>query len=272
MSFLMPRIKLTLQYKGTRYHGWQNQPNGLTIQEVLEKTLYRLLGTRVNVVGSGRTDSGVHALGQVCHFDLVDSRDPYKLLMGLNSLLPHDIAVIDIETISDTFHAQRSAKKKTYQYFIYNSAIKSPFLEEITWRVIFPLNLEKMKKAAQLLVGEHDFKSFCASDSGAKTTVRKIYKIKMSNSPQPPLMLRGGVRGNHPGPLLLTSKSGLIKISITGSGFLKQMVRTIVGTLVEVGRGRISLTQFKKILKAQDRKLAGKTAPARGLFLKEVKY
>lgn len=248
------RIKLVIQYKGTNYHGWQTQPNGATIQKILEEKLSRILNTSIKVVGSGRTDAGVHALGQVCHFDLpMDvewSRNNGKLkrfVLSLNSLLPADIVILAVKSVSNSFHAQKSAKKKSYDYYIFNSPLRNPFLEEYSWQVASPLSIGKMRRGAKILIGEHDFRAFCASGSSVKTTVRKVYGITI-----------------HPPPL--------IRISITGNGFLKQMVRNIVGTLVDVGKGKTTLFQFRKILKSRDRRLAGKTAPAKGLFLRRVEY
>ena len=267
----MPRIKLTVQYKGTNYHGWQVQPNGVTIQEVLQKTLHRILNQKVNVIGSGRTDSGVHALAQVCHFDYVGARFPrpggetpplQKIIYGLNSLLPEDIAVVDAKIVPQTFHAQLSAKRKTYDYTLFNSKLRSPFLEDTVWRIPYSLDIKKMKQAAKVLVGEHDFRAFCASDTDVKTTVRKIYKISISVGA--PFMAPGFDESN---PYKL-----LIRISVTGNGFLKHSIRNIVGTLVNVGRGKTTVAQFKNILQGKDRKKAGMTAPAKGLMLMKVRY
>ncbi len=260
----MPRVKLTLQYKGTNYHGWQTQPNGLSVQEVLEKTLSRILNQKIHVVAAGRTDAGVHALGQVCHFDLSDSPIPEKLFLGLNSLLPPDIAIIDVQIVPETFHAQKSVRKKIYDYFIFNSPIHSPFLKDTVWQVPYKLDIARMKQAARLLVGEHDFRAFCASGSSVKTTVRRIYGVKISVGANFMFAHLMGRRQDSP--------LRMIKISVTGNGFLKQMVRNIVGTLVDVGKGRTTLMQFKKILKSQDRRRAGMTAPAKGLFLRGVIY
>lgn len=243
------RLKLTLQYKGTKYHGWQFQPHHLTIQEILQKALSQILGEPITVISTSRTDAGVHALGQVCHFDVLKEVEIRKLVYGLNSVLPDDIAATHLERVSADFHAQKSARRKTYDYYLLNSSVRSPFLKDFSWQVPYPLDLQKMKKAAKLLVGEHDFKSFCASDSTVKTTARKIYRIDIN-------------RGRLP----------LLCISITGSGFLKHMVRNMVGTLVEIGRGKMTLTQFKKAFKSRDRRQMARTAPAKGLFLMHVEF
>ena len=192
-------------------------------------------------------------MGQVAHFDVSQAPfDPSKLLHGFNSLLPEDISVLSLKAVPGDFHAQLSAKRKIYEYRIFNSAIRDPFLQEYSWRIPYPLDLAKMKKAAKMLVGEHDFRAFCASDSKAKTTVRKVYRIVIA-SPE-------------------GAKQSDIIISITGSGFLKQMVRNIVGTLVDVGRGRMTVVEFQKGFKSCDRRRTGRAAPAKGLFLKDVIY
>ena len=288
----MPRIKLTIQYKGTAYCGWQVQPNGATIQGIVEKILHRLFQKKINVIGSGRTDSGVHALGQVGHFDLNPPTPPLskggeggffldKFLHSLNSLLPPDIAVIDAEIVPDTFHAQKSAKRKVYEYFILNSRTRSPFLTEYVWQIPVLLDLKKMRQAGKMLVGEHDFKAFCASDSTVKTTVRHIYRVAISilDGPLSPWGEGGGEgEGQHEFTLPFIQafspkgRRGLIRITIIGNGFLKQMVRNIVGTLVEVGKGRMTLAKFRKVFKGRDRRHSGATAPARGLVLRKVVY
>lgn len=262
---MIQRIKLTLQYKGTNYSGWQVQPNGVTIQELLQKAVKKIFNQNINVVGSGRTDAGVHALAQVCHFDLegdhaglLRSARNDKLVLAINSQLPDDVAVSKAELVPQTFHAQRSAKKKQYNYYILNSPLRSPFLDETVWRITHPLDVKKMQQAAKYLVGLHDFKAFCAADSSVKTTVRRIYKIAVTPSISPPYF-KGG-----PG--------GVMQISILGNGFLKHMVRNIVGTLADVGRGKIAAKEVKKILQSRDRRQAGKNAPARGLFLVRVEY
>jgi len=211
-------------------------------------------------------------MAQVCHFDwpkqkrMTSSKALGKLMLGINSQLPPDISVISCERAADSFHAQLSAKKKNYEYFIYNSPIKSPFNDPYVWRVPYRLNLKKMKKAAAFLKGEHDFKSFCAADSQAKTTVRYVYKLGVNVLNKYPSRFRFIEAGSK------KQEARSICISIVGNGFLKQMVRNIVGTIVDVGRGRTTLTEFKKILKAKDRRRAGMTAPAKGLFLKKVDY
>jgi len=274
----MTRIKLTLQYKGTKYSGWQVQPNGTTIQEILQKTLFRIVQKKVHVVGSGRTDSGVHALGQVCHFDLPVSRRAnslHKIIFGLNSLLPEDISIIDGQIVNENFHSLKSAKRKIYDYTLLNSPLRFPFLHDYVWRHPYPLDIKKMRRAAKLLVGEHDFKAFCAADSTVKTTVRRVYRLSVTTS-----LINGRPHRVAPtkslffpvGAALRGCPPRLIKITIIGNGFLKHMVRNIVGTLAGVGRGKMTWTEFKKVFKGKDRRKAGITAPAKGLVLREVVY
>lgn len=248
------RVKLTLQYKGTHYQGWQSQPSGKTIQQTLEKALFQILQKKISVAGSSRTDSGVHALCQVCHFDLpeesqfTDKKKLPKLAYGLNSLLPDDIVISNIEQVPLSFHAQKSAKRKIYEYTILNSFTRSPFLSDYSWQIPYPLDIKKMRQAAKILIGEHDFKAFCASGSSVKSTVRRIYRLKIS------------------------LKKHLICISIEGNGFLKQMVRNIVGSLVEIGKKKMTLVEFHKGFQSTDRSQLGPTAPAKGLILKKVIY
>lgn len=251
------RVKLILQYKGTRYYGWQVQPNGPTIQEILERALFKIFQQKVHVVGSGRTDSGVHALGQVAHADVPGKRTS-RLLDSINHLLPHDVAVTAVEVVPLTFHAQKSARHKIYDYLILNSFIRSPFLGDYVWQTPKKLNIPSMRQAARLLVGEHDFKTFCASDTSVMTTTRRIDR----------LAIRAHTRYKRLG----TSDGRLIQITIEGNGFLKHMVRNIVGSLVDVGKGRMTLTQFRQAFRARDRRRAGICAPARGLILREVIY
>lgn len=264
------RLKLVVQYKGSAYNGWQTQPNGVTVQETLEKALSRILQHPISVTGSGRTDSGVHALAQTCHFDLPKAFDLNKLLYGLNSILPDDIAVLALQKAVSDFHAQRSTKRKTYDYYLFNSPIRSPFLHDFSWLLPYALDLKKMQKAAKHLVGEHDFKSFCAADSTAKTTVRRIFKIQIKKIPFHAMQaLPNLTHPKHGSPLF---NPVLILISIEGGGFLKHMVRNIVGTLVEIGKNRMTVPEFAKAFKKADRTQTGPTAPAKGLFMRGARY
>ncbi|CCQ91683.1 tRNA pseudouridine synthase A [Nitrospina gracilis 3/211] len=244
----MRRIKLLLEYEGSQYHGWQYQPNGITIQEVLEKRLETITGKKTPVVGSGRTDSGVHAEGQVAHFNTASNMTPRQFLKALNSLLPHDIVVRAVEEVDSDFHARKSAKRKIYRYTLLNRDYPSALRCRQAHYVAQPLKVTAMRKAARHLVGKHNFKSFQGAGCEAKSAVREIHDLSIKK------------RGDW------------IEFSVDGSGFLKHMVRNLVGTLIEVGYGRIEPDDIKAILKARDRKKAGPTAPARGLCLVEVFY
>jgi tRNA pseudouridine38-40 synthase len=245
----MRTIKLTIEYDGTHYLGWQVQPKGATIQGLIEEKLTLLTGEPIHLIGSGRTDAGVHALGQVAHFKTNSQMDTRSIQRALNSLLPPDIVVQKVEEGEGSFHARKLSKSKVYEYRILNRDIRSAFHCGYAWHIPLKLDLQEMKKATQRLVGEKDFSSFRSVGSPTRTAVRKVIRAEWKRS-----------------------QDGLLRFEIEANGFLKQMVRAIVGTLVEVGKGKISSEEFRKILESKDRKMAGPTAPARGLFLKEVKY
>jgi tRNA pseudouridine38-40 synthase len=246
---MMRNIRLLIEYDGTNYHGWQIQPNGITIQEVLQKNLAIMTQQRVRLVGSGRTDAGVHALGQVANFHTASSIPLEGLHRGLNSLLPPDIVIRSVEETSLDFNAQLMAKKKTYLYRILNREIPSAVHRKFSWRYPVALDQNAMQEAAQLLVGENDFASFQAANADTGNPVREVFRADWLN--------------DHP-PFLC--------LAIEADGFLKQMVRIVVGTLVDVGRGKISIEEFKRILEAKDRRQAKMTAPPQGLFLLKVDY
>jgi tRNA pseudouridine38-40 synthase len=245
----MRSIKLLIEYDGTNYRGWQVQPDGPTIQGMLEEKLSRLTSERIHVIGSGRTDSGVHALGQVAHFRTQSQMDIRTIQRALNSLLPPDIVIREVEEVDEGFHARKQSKSKVYEYRILNRNLRSVFHRGYVWHIPQKLNLAEMKKATQSLIGEHDFSAFRTVGSPTRSTVRRV------------------IRGEWK-----RGRDGLIRFEIEANGFLKQMVRSIIGTLVEIGKGRMKATDFRKILNSKDRKEAGPTAPAQGLFLKEVKY
>jgi tRNA pseudouridine38-40 synthase len=245
----MRTIKLTIEYDGTHYLGWQVQPEGTTIQGVLEEKLGLLTGEPVRLFSSGRTDSGVHALAQVAHFKTPSQMDIRAMQKALNSLLPADIVIRKVEEVDEGFHARKHSKSKVYEYRILNRNLRSAFGREYFWYIPQKLNLAAMKKATQGLIGEHDFSAFRTVGSSTRTTVRRVTRAEWKRQ-----------------------RDGLLRFEIEANGFLKQMVRSIVGTLVEVGKGRIEVAEFQKILESKDRRKAGPTAPARGLFLKEVKY
>ncbi len=245
----MRNIKLLIEYDGTNYLGWQVQAKGLTIQGMIEEKLKRLTGEGVRLIGSGRTDSGAHALEQVAHFKVQNRMDVGTIQKALNSLLPPDIVIKKVEEVEESFHARKQARSKVYEYRILNRPIRSVFHRGYAWHIPQKLDWEEVKKATQKLVGEHDFSSFRSTGTPTKTAVRKLFRAEWKKG-----------------------RNGLIRFEIEASGFLKQMVRAIVGTLVEVGKKKIDADAFRRILESKDRKEAGPTAPAHGLFLKEVKY
>ncbi len=245
----MRNIKLLIEYDGTNYQGWQVQPKGPTIQGILEEKLRLLTGQPIQLFGSGRTDSGVHALGQVAHFRTQSQMDVRTIQRALNSLLPADIVIQTVEEVDQAFHARKQSKSKIYEYRILNRNLRSAFHRGYVWHVPQKLNLREMKKATQGLIGEHDFSAFRTVGSPTRTTVRRVIRAEWK-------------RG----------RDGLIRFEIEANGFLKQMVRSIIGTLVEIGKGRMNAAEIRKILNSKNRKEAGPTAPAQGLFLKEVKY
>ena len=239
---------MTIEYDGTGYHGWQVQSNLKTVQGVMKEMIARITGERVKLIASSRTDAGVHALGQVATFKTGSSLDARSLKRALNSVLPQDIRVKEVEEVDEAFHARFSAKGKVYEYRILNGDLPSPFYRHFSWFVPGRLDVARMRKAAMKLVGRHDFSSFCSAGSMHRTPVREIYGIHV------------GQRG------------GFVVIQIEANAFLKQMVRNIVGTLVEVGKRRSTPSQCSAILEARDRRRAGVAAPAQGLFLVKVNY
>ncbi|MBF0553580.1 MAG: tRNA pseudouridine(38-40) synthase TruA [Nitrospirae bacterium] len=255
----MKHIFLILQYDGTNYRGWQRQPNAATIQGLIEEALCKITGRVTAITGAGRTDSGVHALGQTASF-FTDSRlTPDIVQRALNSLLPYDIRVCRAEYVEDDFHCRFSARRKRYFYVILNSPPASPFMYRYVWEVKHTLNIAAMQRASMSLVGRYDFKSFCASDTDVDNTVREVFGIEVEPLPGISFM-DAEIKGQF------------IKITIEADGFLRHMVRNITGTLADVGRGKTPLSDVEKILNAMDRKKAGVTAPGRGLFLDKVFY
>ncbi len=244
----MKRIKLTIAYDGTNYCGWQVQPNGITVEEVLNRALQKLTGEEIFVIGASRTDSGVHALGNVAVFDTDTTIPAEKIAMALNQRLPEDIVITRSEEVPSDFHPRYCDCSKTYEYHILNTQIPVPTKRLTNYFVSYTLDLEKMRQAAAYLVGEHDFVSFCNVRTDVENTVRTIYALDI---------LQDGEE---------------ITIRITGNGFLYNMVRIIVGTLIRVGRGFYEPEKVQEILQAKDRKVAGVTAPAHGLMLVEINY
>ncbi len=242
-------FKLTIEYDGTEYQGWQRQKNGPTIQEVIETAISIMTHEKVSLTGSGRTDAGVHALGQTANFHCNTELGPETFQKGLNSLVPDDIVIKECCLIDDKFHARYDAKSKTYHYNILNQRLNSAISRRYVWHIRKMLNLEAMRSAIRHIAGTHDFKAFEGSGSPRSNTIRTIINAT----------------------LIQSSKNNLC-FQIEGNGFLRYMVRNIVGTLVEVGLGKITSDDFKTILLSRDRNRAGATAPPHGLFLVSVKY
>lgn len=246
--------KLLIQYDGTDFHGWQVQPNQRTVQGELERVLSMLEDSEVHIAGSGRTDAGVHAEGQVASVKLEREFKPSKLRDAINGNLLRDLRIIDIEEVSDDFHARFSAKGKTYLYRVINSPVMSPFWSRYAHHDKRPLDAAAMNKTARLFLGEHDWTAFSNAQSDSENKVRTIEAFDVES--------QWDKRTN----------SSLITFQITGNGFLRYMVRSIVGTLLEVGRGERDPNTIQKAISNGDRKLVGVTAPANGLTLLEVKY
>jgi len=242
-------FKMVVEYDGSAYRGWQRQKNGLSIQQVLEEAIKKITGQKVSVIGSGRTDAGVHALNQVASFRCATKLTANSIYLGVNSVLPEDIVVKEMEEVPFEFHAQRDVKSKIYVYKICNQKLRPALGRNYSWFVRFDLDLAKMRQAAKYLIGTHDFSCFCATGTDVQDRVRTIKNIGIKNA-----------------------QEGNIEIIVEAKGFLKYMVRNIIGTLVEVGRGKREPEEMKKIIDSRDRKIAGATAPAHGLFLMEVIY
>ncbi len=245
----MRNIKLTIEYDGTNYHGWQIQKNAVTVQEYVEKALAKLLGTETGVTGCSRTDVGVHAYGQVATFHTESNIPAEKFSYALNNLLPEDIVIQKSEEVSEDFHPRYSSKGKKYRYLICNSAHQSALMRNRACHVRPELNFEEMQKASLYFVGEHDFAAFQATGGQVRSTVREIYSMSMTKK-----------------------EDKIIEIEVTGNGFLYNMVRIIAGTLIYVGMGKLPAEDIPLILKELDRRKAGKTAPAQGLYLMEIYY
>jgi tRNA pseudouridine38-40 synthase len=244
----MRNLKLTVAYDGTDFHGWQIQPQVRTVQGELTQALSRLFNHEVNVKGSGRTDAGVHAHGQVANVETVRSMNTNAVLRGVNALLPDQVRVISVEEVAAEFHARRSALSKTYEYRIWRPAIVSPFHVRYAYAFRYPLNEELMDRATLQFQGTHDFTSFCATATETEDRVRTIFHASW---------LRG-------------DEQWLFRIR--GNGFLRYMVRTIVGTLLEAGQRRLPVERIPEIFAARDRRLAGPSAPPHGLHLIAVEY
>lgn len=244
----MARICLVIEYDGTRYAGWQIQPNADTIQERVEKALEKVIGVTVRLYSSGRTDAGVHSVGMRAHFD-TDSLLPLSAYReGVNRLLANDIAIRSAEVVDDQFHARFDAVGKWYQYKVYRGKIRSPLQRNSSWHVPMALDFEAMIIAAKYFVGLHDFSAFRSSSCVAKTTTREIYAFEV------------------------VEQGDFLIFNVKGSGFLKNMIRVLVGTVIDVGCGKIEVESVQNLLECGDREKAGSTAPALGLCLMNVWY
>ena len=244
----MVRIKLIVAYDGTNYVGWQYQPNGISVQQRLEQALHQLTGIIHTVYSSGRTDSGVHARGMVCHLTTEKNLPLTAWREGLNRFLPDDIAVRHAEQVDDQFHARFSAQGKRYRYTILRDSVRSPLERKTSWQVKKPLDLKKMEQAAQGFIGQHDFSAFRTSGCSAGTTIREIYSI------------------------VFTEDDTLLHIDISGSGFLRNMVRMMAGTLVQIGRGKRPVMVIQNLLDDKKSAASPLTAPAHGLCLMDVSF
>jgi tRNA pseudouridine38-40 synthase len=242
-------LKLIIEYDGSRYHGWQRQKEDRSIQAEIEKALKTITASSVTLIGSGRTDAGVHARGQVANFKCDTRLEPETIVNALNSLLEEDIVIQACEPVDTSFHARYDARSKVYQYRILNRPVPAAIGRQYSWFIRKPLNQEAMRAAIAHLIGQHDFKTFEGSGSASQQTTRHIYAAELTEQ-----------------------NSGLLMFEIEADGFLRYMVRSIVGTLVDVGLGKITPADFKSILDSRDRSRAGVTAPARGLILVKVNY
>lgn len=244
----MKRVLLYIAYDGTDYHGWQVQKNAITVQEVLCKAVTKMLGKTHDVVGTSRTDAGVHARHFTCHIDCEDNIPETAFIRGLNSLLPADIAVLDCKRIPNDFHARYNALSKTYRYYIYNSNKKDPFKLRYSWQIERPLDIDKMNEFAKQIIGTHDFYAFSSSGRTVEDTVRTVSEC------------------------YFTRENDYVVLTVSANGFLYNMVRIIVGTAVGVSDGKINPTDIPEIINSKMRDKLGLTAPAQGLFLEKVHY
>ncbi|MDA2918623.1 tRNA pseudouridine(38-40) synthase TruA [Desulfobacterota bacterium AH_259_B03_O07] len=245
----MRNIELRIEYDGTHYFGWQRQKNKPTIQEILENAIEKITKKSPKLIGSGRTDTGVHALGQVANFKTESIMSPQLFQMAINSILPKDIVVIKAHEVNFDFHSQFDSKSKTYLYRILNRPYPSALERYRAWFIPFPLNIENMKESSRVLLGEHDFRAFALSINSVNSTVRNVLNVSFK------------LKQKH-----------IIEFEIEATGFLKRMVRLIVGTLIQVGEEKITDVEFKNILDKGEKTKFVRPAPPWGLFLKKVKY
>ena len=284
------RILLRVSYDGTEYSGWQIQPNATTIEGVLNGALSELLHEDIKVTGASRTDAGVHSLGNVCVFDTETRIPPEKICYAVNNMLPEDIRVIQSMQVEDNFHPRHCDSIKTYEYKIWNDTFPNPMLRRYSHFTYRKIDIAKMREAAALLVGEHDFAAFCSAGSQAETTVRTIYNITISENRDELVKELSFQENEHKEEYLEIEKNKedilnesdilpnyenygrMIRIRVTGSGFLYNMVRIIAGTLLDIGTGLMDISDIEKCLESCNREDAGPTAPACGLTMIGIEY
>jgi len=245
----MRKIKIVIEYDGAQYYGWQRQKGHQSIQQTLEEKIKLITKEEVTVIGSGRTDTGVHAINQIAHFKMISDMSEDNLLHALNCVLPDDIVIKQLAEVHQDFHARFDVKSKKYIYQIWNGPLNTALHRRHCWYIRKALDLDQMRKAAHYIEGTHDFSAFCGAGSKVKDYIRTVFSIHIDDDDHEKIV-----------------------ITMTADGFLRHMVRNIVGTLVEVGKGKITQEDFKTILDSRDRRQAGMTAPAHGLFLAEVTY
>ena len=273
----MPHFKITVAYDGTDYVGWQRQANGVSIQGLIEEALRSIDGRAVVVAGAGRTDSGVHALGQVASFTIERALTPDAVVRALNAHLPEAIRIMSADEVPPSFHPRFNAIAKTYRYRIWNGEVVSPFERRYAWHVTGALDIDAMSAAARLVEGEHDFAAFQAAGSDVATTKRELFVSRIADRGfreihNPQSTIHNPQSAIHNQSAIRNPNSAILEYEVTGTGFLRHMVRTVVGTLVEVGRGRQPVEWMAEVLASHDRAAAGPTAPAAGLFLVRVDY
>lgn len=268
----MKRVMLTVAYDGTNYHGWQIQQNGETIEGILNRCLSELLGEQIGVIGASRTDSGVHAMGNVAVFDTMSRIPADKISYALNRSLPEDIRIQKSEEVPAEFHPRQCVSRKTYEYRIYCAPFPMPLKRLYAHFTYVPMDIDLMSQAALYLVGEHDFKSFCSADAQVESTVRQIDSIRVWSEGSSESDGKKDSRKDIHAAECLDRSGQEIVIRVSGRGFLYNMVRIIAGTLMEVGRGHITPQDMEQILLARDRRAAGPTAPACGLTLMNIEY
>ena len=244
----MRNIKLTIEYEGTAYLGWQRQPQGMTVQQALEESLERILGRMPEVIGASRTDAGVHARGQVANFKTDSEVPAERIQSALNALLPRDISILSAEEVPEDFHARFSARSKLYHYTIWNQRVRPVLERRFCWHMRWPVELAALREASQCLIGKRDFAAFQSANAQSETTVRTIERAEWQlDAPR-------------------------LTFAVEANGFLYNMVRALVGTLVDVGRGKMTPEEFRAVLESGQRARAGRTAPARGLCLMRIRY